>query len=115
MLLICIPPKFPHQGKESYVAPSFREQVSRHSLARLDISGALLLLGASLLLVTVLLEATNDFSWNSGTAISLLVLSAVLWVLFLVNERVITSYKWRVEPTFPWRFLSNRTWMGTLL
>ena len=89
--------------------------MSWHSLCRLDICGALLLLGASLLLVTVLLEANNEFSWNSGTAISLLIVSAALWILLSINERVVTGDQWQAEPIFPWRFLSNRGWMGTLL
>lgn len=115
LLVVCLPANFPHQGQRSYVAPSFRERISRQSLARLDISGALLLLGASLLLVTVLLEAISHFSWSSGTAISLLITSAALWMLFLLNERVVTSNEWKPEPVFPWRFLSNRACMATLL
>lgn len=115
LLLICIPANFPHQGQKSYLAPSIRERISRQCLSRLDISGALLLLGASLLLVTVLLEANNEFAWNSGIAISLLIVSAALWILLLVNERVVTGDQWQAEPIFPWRFLSNRAWMGTLL
>ena len=115
LLFICVPANFPHQGQASYVAPTFKEKLSRQSLSRLDVSGAFLLFGATLLLVTVLLEASNEFAWRSGTAISLLVVSAILWVLFLVNERIFTGEKWRPEPVFPWRFLGNRPWMGTLL
>ena len=115
LLFICVPANFPHQGQASYVAPTFKEKLSRQSLSRLDVSGAFLLLGATLLLVTVLLEASNEFAWGSGTAISLLVVSAVLWVLFLINERIVTGEEWRPEPVFPWRFLVNRPWMGTLL
>lgn len=68
-----------------------------------------------MLLVTVLLEAGTEFSWSSGTAISLIILSGLLWILFLVNERTITSEKRPQEPIFPSRFLFNRAWMGTLL
>lgn len=115
LLYMCVPTNFPHQGQLSYVAPTLRQKMSLRSLSRLDLSGAFLLLGATLLLVTVLLEASNQFAWKSGTAISLLVVSAVLWFLFLVNERIVTSEEWRPEPIFPWRFLFNRAWMGTLL
>ena len=115
LLFICVPSNFPHQGRASYVAPTFREKISLRSLSRLDLSGALLLLGATMILVTVLLEASTEFAWSSGTAISLLVVSAILWFFFLVNERIVTSEKWRPEPIFPWRFLFNRAWMGTLL
>lgn len=115
LLFLCMPTDFPYQGQPSYVAPTLRQKMSPRSLSRLDLSGAFLLLGASMLLVTVLLEASNEFAWNSAAAIALLVVSAVLWSLFLVNERIVTSDKWRPEPLFPWRFFSNRVWMGTLL
>lgn len=65
--------------------------------------------------MTVLLEVGTEFAWSSGTAISLLVISAVMWILFAVNERIFTSEKWKQEPIFPWRFFHNRAWMGTLL
>lgn len=115
LLYLSVPANFPHQGQPSYVAPSFRQKISKASLARLDLSGAFLLLGATLLLVTVLLEAPTEFSWHSKTAIALFVLSGVLGLLFLVNERTVTGENWRPEPVFPWRFLSNRPWMGTLI
>ena len=115
LLFMGVPTNFPHQGQESYVAPSFRQKMSLRSLARLDLLGAFLLLGATLLLVTVLLEATNEFAWKSATAISLLVVSAVFCFLFLVNERIVTSEERRPEPIFPWRFFFNRAWLGTLL
>ena len=115
LLYLSVPKNFPHQGQPLYVTPGFRQKVSKTSLARLDLSGALLLLGATLCLVTVLLEAPNEFSWHSKTAITLFVLSGVLGVLFLLNERVVTADNWRPEPVFPWRFISNRIWLGTLL
>lgn len=65
--------------------------------------------------MTVLLEAPNEFSWHSGTAVTLFVLSGVLGLLFLVNERMFSNDNWRPEPVFPWRFLFNRAWIGTLI
>ena len=115
LLYLSLPANFPYQGQLFYVAPGFRQKISKASLARLDVSGAFLLLGATLLLVTVLLEAPNEFSWHSTTAIVLFVLSGVLGILFLLNERVVTGDNWRPEPIFPWRFLFNRAWIGTLI
>lgn len=115
LLYLSVPANFPYQGQPFYVAPGVRQKTSKLSLARLDLSGAFLLLGATLLLVTVLLEAPNAFSWHSKTAIVLFVLSGVLGCLFLLNERVITGDNWRPEPVFPWRFLFNRAWIGTLI
>lgn len=115
LLCLSVPENFPYQGQPFYVAPGFRQKISKASLARLDLSGAFLLLGATLLLVTVLLEAPNEFSWHSKTAIALFVLSGVLGLLFLVNERMVTNENWSPEPIFPWRFLFNRAWIGTLI
>lgn len=115
LLYLSIPADFPYQGQPYYIAPTFKQKISRASLSRLDLFGAFSLLGATLLLVTVLLEAPNQFSWHSPTAITLFVLSGVLGILFLVNERVVTGDNWRAEPIFPWRFLSNRAWIGTLI
>ena len=67
-----------------------------------------------MLLVTVLLEAGTSFSWSSGVSISLLVISAVLWALFVINERIVSNEQRRPEPIFPWRFFF-REWMGTLM
>lgn len=115
LLYLSVPTNFPYQGQPFYVAPTFRQKFSKVSLARLDISGAFLLLGSTLLLVTVLLEAPNGFSWHSKTAILLFVSSGMLGLLFLLNEGVVTGDDWRSEPIFPWRFLFNRAWIGTLI
>lgn len=82
---------------------------------RLDVTGAFFLLGATTTLVAVLLEAGNQFSWSSGTAIALLVVSGILWIAFMLNEKIMTNDKRPQEPIFPWRFIFNREWMGTLL
>lgn len=115
LLYLSVPTSFPYQDHPFYAAPTFRQKISKVSLARLDISGAFLLLGATLLLVTVLLEAPNEFSWHSKIAILLFVLSGMLGLLFLLNEGVVTGDDWRPEPIFPWRFLFNKAWIGTLI
>ena len=91
LLYLSVPANFPYQGQSLSVAPTFKQKISRASLARLDLSGALLLLGATLLLVTVLLEAANQFSWYSMTAIAFFVLSGVLDLQFLKNKRIVTG------------------------
>ncbi|KAF4636426.1 hypothetical protein G7Y89_g1666 [Cudoniella acicularis] len=114
LILSSIPANFPHQGDASYIPLSLKQKFSRNSLLKIDLIGVPLLLGASLLLVTVLLEGGTQFAWNSATSISLFVISALLWSLFMVNERIITSETRLPEPIFPWRFLFNREWMGVL-
>jgi Na+/melibiose symporter-like transporter len=115
ILIVAIPSNFPNQGNYNYIALTWRQRLSRQSLSRLDISGAFLILGATLLLVAVLLEAGTSFAWNSATSIACLVVSAVMWILFLLNEKVLTNDQYRQEPIFPWRFISNRPWIGLLL
>lgn len=81
---------------------------------KLDVLGAFLLLAASLLLVSVLNETYQEFSWSSGTAIGLLTLCGVLWVAFFSWEWVISSRP-EFEPIFPKHFFLNRAWMGMLM
>lgn len=109
LLYISVPSNFPYHGRPISPHPL------KHSLSRLDVSGAALLLGATVLLVTVLLEAGIEFAWKSGTAIGLIILSGILFVAFMWNEKVMSNEKRTQEPVFPFRFLSNRPWMGTLL
>ncbi|CAG8890497.1 unnamed protein product [Penicillium egyptiacum] len=82
---------------------------------RLDVLGAFMLIGASLLLVTVLNETYLQFEWSSGTVISLLVLSGALWVAFFAWEWYMPDYMPGLEPIFPKHFFYNRAWMGMLL
>ncbi|KAF7899396.1 hypothetical protein EAE99_012317 [Botrytis elliptica] len=109
LLYISVPSNFPYHGRPVLPHPI------TNSLSRLDISGASLLLGATVLLVTVLLEAGIEFAWKSGTAIALIILSGILFVAFMLNEKVVSKEKRTQEAVFPFRFLSNRPWMGTLL
>lgn len=111
LLLISMPANFPYPEKTKKMS----DGQSMRNLGRLDWPGAFLLLGATILLVTALLEGGSEFAWKSGTAISLIILSVILFIVFLVNERLVTRESRRQEPVFPWRFLFNRAWMGTLL
>ncbi|KAJ8070672.1 hypothetical protein OCU04_001043 [Sclerotinia nivalis] len=115
LLFVFVPVNFPHQNDPAYVSRSLKEKFSKSSISKIDGAGAFLFLGASLLLVIVLLGAGSQFAWNSATSISLLVISGVLWILFVWNEWLVTDEKRRPEPIFPWRFVVNRKWMGGLL
>ncbi|KAL2847111.1 major facilitator superfamily domain-containing protein [Aspergillus pseudodeflectus] len=108
-LLVFLPKNFPNHGSRP------KPPNSKHSLQRVDFIGTLLLVGANLLLVTALLEASTDYSWSSALTISLLTISAVLWICFVVWEYFATRETWPVEPVFPFRFFPNRYWMGMLL
>ncbi|KAM0308054.1 hypothetical protein ACHAO8_010387 [Botrytis cinerea] len=115
LLFVCVPVGFPRQNDPAYVSRSLKQKFGKSSISKIDGTGAFLFLGASLLLVTVLLGAGNQFAWNSTTSISLFVISGVLWILFVWNERLVTDEKRRPEPIFPWRFVVNRKWMGALM
>lgn len=115
IILVALPANFPYQGNANYIAPTWRQKLSRTYVTRLDISGAFFLLGASFLFVTVLLEAGTEFAWKSTAAIVCLVISGIMWILFVFNEWVLTNDKYKQEPIFPSRFLLNRPWMGVLL
>jgi hypothetical protein len=80
----------------------------------LDAVGSFLLLGASLLLVTVLNETNIEFDWSSGTAIALIVLSGVMWIAFFAWEWFMVDYLPNLQPIFPKRFFYNKAWMGML-
>lgn len=115
LILIVLPASFPHQGDPSYQHPTWRDRIGRHSLARLDVTGAFLLLGATMLIVAVLLEGGLSIAWNSGPAITLFVVSGFMWIAFVANEWYFTKHERSLEPIFPWRFIHNKPWMGTLM
>ncbi|KAL3448147.1 major facilitator superfamily domain-containing protein [Aspergillus insuetus] len=108
-LAVFLPNEFPHHGSASPPAETKR------SIQKVDFAGTLLLVGAILLLVTALLEATTDYTWSSALTISLLTISGILWVSFIIWEYFATKESWPVEPVFPFRFFHNRYWMGLLL
>jgi Na+/melibiose symporter-like transporter len=84
-------------------------------LKKIDFVGAILLLAASFLLVTGLLEASTEFHWSSAVIITLIVLSAILWVSFILWEWLLGKRRSKQEEMFPWRFVKNRPWMAMLL
>lgn len=111
MLLLTMPPSFGTVTPQplSSLLPSLT------LFKKLDALGGLLLLSASLLLVTVLNETNIEFDWSSGTAIALLVLSGVLWVAFFVWEWFMPDRISGIEPMFPKRLFRNKAWMGMML
>lgn len=84
-------------------------------MQRVDFLGTFLFIGANLTLVTAMLEASTTYSWSSPLIIVLLVVSAILWIAFVLWEWFITGKRSKQEPVFPFRFFHNRYWMGMLL
>lgn len=115
LMFLALPSGFPFQARSSSTFSKSAIKAFPKAWQRLDIIGAGLLLAASLLLVTALLETSFQFSWSSRITILLLVFSACSWILFIAWEWLISSDIRKQEPIFPWHFLFNRAWMGMLL
>ncbi|GMF74536.1 unnamed protein product [Aspergillus oryzae var. brunneus] len=110
MLLIAMPANHGSVPSKSiaYLKPSIA------LFKDLDLVGAVLLLSACLLPITVLNETNLSFEWASGTAIGLLVAGGVSWMAFFAWEWVIDGCP-GYHPIFPKRLLFNRAWMGMLM
>lgn len=115
LLLIAIPNGFPYHGLQSTTKKSLSGILTLESLRRIDFVGAILLLVASMLFVAALQVAEIYYPWSSSLVISFLAVSGVVLVFFLGYEWLVSHTDRHPEPVFPWRFLKNRVWMGTIL
>ena len=111
LALVAIPARFPNHERPRQHEKSLFGDATR----RIDFPGFFLFLSACLLLVCALQEAGTDYSWSSPLIISFLIISGVLWAAFLGWQRVIEYQDTIREAVFPWRFMTNRVLMGTLL
>ncbi|KAM7213832.1 Major facilitator superfamily domain containing protein [Rhypophila decipiens] len=115
---IGLPHDFPHQGRAQGNAEKVglvQKLTSKSSLVRVDIPGTFLLLVAVVFLTAGFEEADARFPWRSAYVISLLVLSAICWVVLLLWERYVTLQDGLREPILTWRFFTNRLMVGILL
>ncbi|KAJ5683611.1 hypothetical protein N7462_006776 [Penicillium macrosclerotiorum] len=94
--------------------PSFRTRASYRSFTNLDLVGSLLMIVGSFLIVAVLNETNLAFSWFSGGAIALLVLTGVCWVAFFSWEWYISGIPGK-DPIFPKRWFFDRPWLSILI
>ncbi|KAF3000694.1 hypothetical protein E8E13_002257 [Curvularia kusanoi] len=112
VVVFCIPRNFPNHGKSNVPRRTFKMLVSRQNIARVDFFGSAMLIVATLALVAALEEAGLNYGWRSAFVITLLCVSAVLWVTFAFWERHITLSRSVTEPVLPWRFFTSRIWLG---
>ena len=91
------------------------EAFSKATLDRVDFPGAFLLLVATVFLVAALEEAGDPFPWKSAFVVTLLTISGIAWMAFLLWERRVTPLDDPREPVFPWQFVQSRVWIGMLL
>lgn len=121
LAIASIPAGFPHHRKEPLPVAAHpttevsSPQRSPRPLDRLDIPGCVLLLLATMSVVAAFQEAGSRFPWGSAYFIALLVVSVLLWITLVVWERRVTLANTVREPVLPWRFLTNRFVVGTLL
>lgn len=115
-LALVLPNRFPYHNEPSKEKTMSSVLASlRQMIQRVDLLGSSLLLVATILLVTALEEANEEYTWNSAFTIVLLIISGLAWIAFLLWERRVTLYSKHIEPVFPWRFVCNRVWVGMLL
>lgn len=94
---------------------SFRTKISRSSLRRLDIIGAVLLLFSSALIVFAFEEAGSRYSWASPAILSTIVVGGVLFVGFVVWEKLVDGPRSTQEPIFPLRLMKDRLFSALIL
>jgi hypothetical protein len=85
------------------------------ALRRLDIFGALLMVGAIVLLTTGLQQAAQGYAWSSAMVLGLIVSSGPVIVAFFMWQWYATTRRTNPEPVFPWRLCQNRLRMGMIL
>ncbi|KAK8039562.1 hypothetical protein PG993_007973 [Apiospora rasikravindrae] len=117
LAVVGIPDEFPHHhGKKSGNGmPAEVSQQRARPLDRLDIPGCVLLLLATMSIVAAFQEAGSRFSWGSAYFVTLPVVSVLLWLVLVIWERRATLANAAREPVLPWRFLTSRFMVGTLL
>ncbi|KAI0406568.1 putative multidrug resistance protein fnx1 [Xylaria palmicola] len=84
------------------------------NLLRIDWFGTVVILLATLSLVTGFEEAGARFPWKSAYVISLLTISGLLWITLAIWERRVTLSAGLQEPILPWRFFLNRAMISIL-
>ena len=114
LLVFFFPQRLPNEPSARSVATHW-SGVSLRLLQKVDIVGALMLLGACLLITTALELAAEGTSFASTVVLYSLVFSGVGWVGFVAWEWVITTRRSVPEPVLPWRFFQSRAMLGMIL
>ena len=111
-LFLTMPSSFPY-SKEDAPQRTMRERLK--DVRRIDVLGAILLLAASLLLTTVLLDISIRHSWSMAVTIVPLIISILCLILFFTWEYSLTRLTIRSEPMFPWHWVYNRPFIAMIL
>lgn len=114
LLVLFLPRRLPNEPSAG-TSTSHWSGFSVRLLEKVDILGALLLLGACLLLATGLQQVAEGASFTAAEVLPLLIISGVMWIGFVIWEWFITTKRTIPEPVLPWRFFQNRVKLGMIL
>lgn len=109
-----MPTHFPNLDNLT-VRLTFRTKISRASLRRLDILGAVLLLFSSALIVFAFEEVGSRYSWKSPVILSTITIGGMLFVGFIVWEKLVDRPRAAQEPIFPLRLMKDRMFSALVL
>jgi hypothetical protein len=115
LLMLIMPKRLRTEPSASLDLISPRHGFAPRTLKRIDFLGGFLLLGANVLIVTALEQATAGVSFAAREILPLLILAAVLWCAFLLWQWYATAKCVSLEPVLPFRLLTNRVFLGMIL
>ncbi|KAI0379308.1 drug resistance transporter EmrB/QacA subfamily [Hypomontagnella monticulosa] len=114
VIAFVMPAHFPNLDNPT-VRMSFHTKISRSSLRRLDILGAIFLLFSSALIVFAFEEAGSRYSWQSPTILSTIIIGGVLFVAFVGWEHIVDRPTSTQEPIFPLRLMKDRLFSALII
>lgn len=76
--------------------------------------GAVLLVGASALLLAGIQQASEGVSFGSPKVVVLLVLAPVFLIGFITWQWLISKSSWDLDPIIPWNLITNRVFVATI-
>ncbi|KAI0888580.1 drug resistance transporter EmrB/QacA subfamily [Annulohypoxylon maeteangense] len=114
LIAFVMPTHFPNLDNPT-VRLTFRTKITRASLRRLDVLGAILLLFSSALIVFAFEEAGSRYSWKSPAILSTIIIGGVLFIGFIAWEKVVDGPRAAQEPIFPLRLMKDRMFSALIL
>ncbi|KAH8885981.1 MFS general substrate transporter [Thozetella sp. PMI_491] len=113
LLLFAAPNKLPLEpAARALETDGGMRRISR--LTRVDFLGTSLLVGAPVLLLTALQQASDGVPFTSPQVLTLLVLSPLFLVVFLVWQWFLSTRSWNIDPLLSWGIITNRVFMAAL-
>ncbi|KAI0161912.1 drug resistance transporter EmrB/QacA subfamily [Hypoxylon sp. FL1284] len=114
LIAFVMPTHFPNLDNPT-IRLSFRTKITRSSLRRLDVVGAVLLLFSSALIVFAFEQAGSRYSWSDPAILSTIVIGGVLFVGFVGWEKLVDRPRWAQEPIFLLRLMKDRLFSSLIL